>query len=88
MPTSAVTGTKGAKGKTPEVEAPPVRVLAGPQPLADPNGNGTVQATGPDGRIVNVNAAEEGWEDKVLAVDPKHPIAYKPAGKKSAKKAG
>lgn len=74
MPTSAVTGTKGAKGKakTPEDESPPVRVLAGPQPLADPNGNGTVQSTKADGSIVSYDATQDGWEDLVYEGTSKH----------------
>jgi hypothetical protein len=83
MPTSAVTGTSalktGGKMPDPDTEAttgapePSPAAGYGPQPLADPNGNGTIQATNPDGSTVNFDGCEDGWEDKVAALDPKHP---------------
>lgn len=71
MPTEAVTGTgqvstTGRKRRSPEPE------FVG-QPLADHNGNGTVQATAPDGSITNIDASQPGWQDQVRAIDPKHP---------------
>ena len=41
-------------------------------PLADPSGNGTIQVTAPDGSTTNIDAAQEGWEDEVRALNPKH----------------
>ena len=71
MPTEAVTGTKTARKQAKSVEAPEV---SGAQPLADPNGNGTVQATAADGSITSIDASQPGWEDEVRAIDPKHPV--------------
>ena len=83
MPESAVTGTKTARkpkaekvghdlvdgsGDAPEMPVPE------PQPLADPNGNGSIQATAPDGSITNIDASQPGWEAEVRAIDPKHPV--------------
>jgi len=41
--------------------------------LADPNGNGSIQITRPDGSTVNIDAGSDGWEDLVREADPKHP---------------
>ena len=54
----------GDAPEVPKVEA---------QPLADPNGNGTIQATNVDGSTTNFDGCESGWEDRVREVDPKHP---------------
>ena len=77
MPTEAVTGTKTAR-KPRTVADEPAEPVG--QPLADHNGNGSVQATAPDGSITNIDASQPGWEDQVRAIDPKHP-ALKYAGK-------
>lgn len=69
MPTEAVTGTKTARKQKAEPEPEVVG-----QPLADPNGNGSIQATAPDGSITNIDASQKGWEDEVRAIDPKHPV--------------
>ena len=53
----------GDAPEVPKVEA---------QPLADPNGNGTIQATNVDGSTTNFDGCEDGWEDRVREVDPKH----------------
>lgn len=35
-----------------------------PQPLADPSGHGVVQVSRPDGTIVQVDASQDGWEQR------------------------
>jgi hypothetical protein len=101
MPTTAVTGTRGAKKAAAKTDKPETPDLAGPegyvqpdvegphdpqdgsgdapeapkvaaQPLADPNGNGTVQATNPDGSTTNIDGCEKDWADKVREINPKH----------------
>jgi hypothetical protein len=84
MPTSAVTGTSalntGGETNPPDkadapdpAPDPSPEAGYGPKPLADPNGNGTVQVTNADGSTSNFDACQDGWEDEVAAIDPKHP---------------
>jgi hypothetical protein len=74
MPTTAATGTKHVKTAGASADDKPAKA-AKPvgQPLADPNGNGTVQVVSSDGSITSVDAAAPGWEDEVRAINPKHP---------------
>ena len=86
MPTSATTGTKGAveeaaKAKAVNVVKPESTPAPGPgpAPLADFSDGGIIHVTTGDGATTGVNTGEEGWEDKVRELDPKHQSIYTPA---------
>jgi hypothetical protein len=56
-----------AKAKADD-KAPAVEAL----PLADPSGNGSIQVTKADGSTTNIDGGQDGWQDKVRDLDPKH----------------
>ena len=68
----------------------PKAVVPQPQPLMDPNGNGSIQVTCADGSTTNIDAGTPGWEDKLRDLNPKHPAlkyADEAAKAEKAKKA-
>ncbi len=84
MPTEAVTGTSQVTKRAAKSDDKSTRTVVHKpderekhfvgEPLADHSGNGTIQATAPDGSTTNIDAAEDGWQDKVRAIDPKHHV--------------